>query len=124
MKLEYASTERVSAFIQGLSDQPLKDIYWRGARLWLDTGDGELHLTFGPPEDRDAHAEMVDAPAAGSWVWVELGADKAKDHPFEDGYWVDDWPPVAERTRDYLGSVAQHIASHLSARAVSAVVNS
>lgn len=117
MKLEYASAERVTAFIHALSDQQLRDIYWREARLWLDTGDGELHLTFGPPEDRGAHVEMVDASAAGQWVWIGLGVDTAKEHPHEDGSLVDDWPPLVGWTRQNLTYFAEAIATDLWVKA-------
>lgn len=101
--MKLASTERISAFTDSLNSSELERIYWHGARLWADTGDGELRITFGDPTDRRAHVDMDIEPAAGHWVYVGLGPLTADEHPAdEDGNLLEDWPPLVAWTRALL----------------------
>ncbi|MFG6417341.1 hypothetical protein ACG02S_25955 [Roseateles sp. DC23W] len=106
---------RVSEFIARLSPGQLASIYWQGARLWMDTADGEMRISFGPPRHPGAHPKMDDEePTVGHWVWFGLEYDTAEEHPLDDdGYRADDWPGVADWMREDLGHSAAWIAQML-----------
>ena len=105
--MNYASTERVSALIDGLTARDLEHIYWHGARLRLDTGDSELRVVFG-------QQSMRAEPSSGDWVSTEIGPHHDDEHPEnEDGTLVMEWPPLVPLMRQLLLAVAEDIAADL-----------
>lgn len=107
---------RLILWINTFSPLQLADCYWRGARFWLDTGDGELRLTCGDPNERRAHSEMLDAYGVGKWVFVNIGVCTADEHPLdEDGELSEEWEGAAAWMLECLLFSASDIAASLEA---------
>lgn len=93
---------RFTAFVDSLSQSELARLYKSHGRIWLDTGDFEFRLTFGPPTDRGAHSWMREEPSAGIWVSLGLHMPTHEDHQCdEDGVPID-WVPSAGWVHDEL----------------------
>lgn len=109
--MNYATTERVSALIDGLTASDLEHIYWHGARLCLDTGDSELRVVFN-------QQSMRAEPASGDWVATEIGPHHDDGHPEnEDGTLAMEWPLLVPLMRQVLFAVAEDIATDLQVAA-------
>lgn len=105
----------VSEFIAKLSPGQLASAYWNGARLWMDTGDSDMRITFGPPTHPGVHPSKGGELTVGQWVWFGLQPSFADEHPVdEEGGRVDDWPELAEWMKDDLECRAEWIAEMLA----------
>lgn len=110
-------TQRVTAFVESLDADELSFIYFGGARLWLDTANRELAITFGPPDDETAH-DVSDLPCVGQWVYAALEPSLADEHPRRDDGIVDyEWPGLADWERQWLLYCVHQIVRTLSSAA-------
>jgi|GEM_PF-4900820 len=91
-----------AAFVEALSQEELGRLYRSHGRIWLDTGDFQFRLTFGPPTDRGAHSWMREEPSAGIWVSLGLDMGTHEDHPCDEGGIPVDWVPAADWIRSQL----------------------
>lgn len=95
-------TPLVAAFFEALDDDELSYIYLTGGRLWLDSGSGELAITFGPPDDIAGH-DVSDAMPTGQWVYARLEPSLADEHPRSPTGDIDfDWAGMADWERRWL----------------------
>lgn len=107
-----------------LSPDELDRIYWRGARLWIDTEDYELRFTYGPPTDQGAHQEMAYVPSFSQWVWTGIECDESPDHPInEEGYPDAFWDGTACWVREQLLLAAEDITYELETKIEQAADN-
>lgn len=108
----------VSEFVAKLTPRQLTSAYWKGARLWMDTGDGEMGISFGAPRHPDVHPSKGGELTVGQWVWFGVEPDFADEHPVdEEGDRVYDWPELADWMRDDLEYQASWIAEKLEEEA-------
>jgi len=104
----------VSNYINQLPDIDLRRIFWSGARLWVDTANGELCLTFGRPLDGCVHQCMQEVKANGQWVWTGLLIDELEGHATDEyGAPLADWPGVGMATREHLLACVVNLADQL-----------
>lgn len=103
----------IYTFVESLSEEPLARLYRSFGRIWLDSGDLALRLSFGPPWDRSAHSWMYEEPSAGKWVYASLEMDTHEDHPWDEDGFPTDWVPNAAWTRALLLAAADDIADDL-----------
>lgn len=93
--------ERLAAFVAALTDEELARLYKSSGRVWLDSGDLKLRLSYGIPHHHAAHDLMREKPSVGNWVSVDLYINTHADHPFEGGVPLD-WAPDADWMRGML----------------------
>lgn len=93
---------RLTAFIDSLPESELATLYKSHGRIWLDTGDFEFRLTFGPPTDGGAHSWMREEPSAGIWVSLGLHMPTHDDHPCDEDGSPIDWVPSVRWVREEL----------------------
>jgi hypothetical protein len=91
-----------SAFFETLSDEALTRLYSAHGRVWLNSGDFELRLSYGPPESRGAHDWIHSEPSVGRWVYQAIGFDTHENHPWEEDGGPVDWVPAPEWVRCQL----------------------
>lgn len=106
-------THRVASFIDALDPFELSCIYLSGARLWMDSGSGELAVTFGPPDDQVGH-DVTDVTPVGQWVYARLEPSLADEHPRSPTGDIDfDWPGMPEWERRWLRNCLHQIVRSL-----------